>query len=539
MESWALMFPPPDIEEPVRLPPAPEDSDVAEVVVPPIKRRGHPLIAWAVILILVAAAVGMQTLRKSRVEAESEQAGEQAGPSHEDAVTRTVNKVEVRYLIGAHALIRDAGDSFLEQLRGLRTGSVEGQLEYAIYAGELAGPQEALKALRELGSKRSNKLTAEQKELLDILLRLYTDYAHLRFDTPSVSPSERDLLPERLGWAGELALVPEGPVPPSQAAAAVGAPMGAALAATKGSDPDRRAEVLAPAEHTFLTIIAGAVGGLGLALFGLVGLGIMGLLVINRQVRSQLAPPRGNGGIYAETFAVWMLLFLGLALVVGLLLPPDLPAWGKMALNGVCFFASLAALFWPVLRGIPWSTVRREIGWTAGRGPALEALWGGAWYVMSLPILLVGLILTLILIQIRASFESGGSGVPGARDAAHPIVGEIALADPVTLLFIFLLASVAAPIIEETFFRGVLYRHLREATGQWGVALSVLLSGGLVSFIFAVIHPQGYLAVPVLMALAFGFTLARESRGTLIPCMVAHGLNNGIVLLISVLMLSG
>ena len=102
---------------------------------------------------------------------------------------------------------------------------------------------------------------------------------------------------------------------------------------------------------------------------------------------------------------------------------------------------------------------------------------------------------------------------------------------------ILLLAGVVAPIVEETMFRGVLYRHLREASMRFGKALSVLVSGAVVSFVFAVIHPQGIFAVPVLMALAFGFSLIREWRGTLLPCMVAHGLNNGLVTLTMILAL--
>jgi membrane protease YdiL (CAAX protease family) len=39
--------------------------------------------------------------------------------------------------------------------------------------------------------------------------------------------------------------------------------------------------------------------------------------------------------------------------------------------------------------------------------------------------------------------------------------------------------------------------------------------------------------MPPLMALAFMFSLLREWRGTLIPGMVAHGVNNGLVLLFS------
>ncbi len=260
----------------------------------------------------------------------------------------------------------------------------------------------------------------------------------------------------------------------------------------------------------------------------------MGILALTRHVRSRLFFQWGDGGVYAETFAIWMLLFMGLSFGGQFLmrLARGVPQWAIMVLSATCFVASVLALAWPVLRGIPWATVRREIGWTGGRRPWLEVLWGFAWYAMSLPFLGIGLILMVILMQIVAGIQaaSGGSGsAPSSRQAAHPIVGEIAEATPLVLVLIFLVASVAAPIVEETFFRGVLYRHLREATARARVFFSVLISGVVASFIFAIIHPQGYLAAPVLMALAFGFSLAREARGSLIAPMVAHGLNNTIV----------
>jgi membrane protease YdiL (CAAX protease family) len=87
-------------------------------------------------------------------------------------------------------------------------------------------------------------------------------------------------------------------------------------------------------------------------------------------------------------------------------------------------------------------------------------------------------------------------------------------------------------------FRGVLYRHLRDSTRPLRPWQSVLVSALLVSFLFAVIHPQGFLGVPPLMALALAFTLMREWRGTLLPPMIAHGVNNGVATLLLGLMLS-
>ncbi len=76
-------------------------------------------------------------------------------------------------------------------------------------------------------------------------------------------------------------------------------------------------------------------------------------------------------------------------------------------------------------------------------------------------------------------------------------------------------------------FRGLLYRHLREASTRFGRVAGVFFSAALTSFVFAVIHPQGLLGIPVLATLAFGFALMREWRGTLVPSMVAHAVHNG------------
>jgi membrane protease YdiL (CAAX protease family) len=93
-----------------------------------------------------------------------------------------------------------------------------------------------------------------------------------------------------------------------------------------------------------------------------------------------------------------------------------------------------------------------------------------------------------------------------------------------------------APLVEETMFRGALYRHLREASAGWGRVSSVVVSTFLSSFLFAVIHPQGWLAVPVLGGLAAVFALAREWRQSLVPPMVAHAVNNGITTLVLLMM---
>ena len=98
-------------------------------------------------------------------------------------------------------------------------------------------------------------------------------------------------------------------------------------------------------------------------------------------------------------------------------------------------------------------------------------------------------------------------------------------------------ASFVAPLVEETMFRGVLYRHLRDATWRWPPLVSIALAAGLNSFIFAAIHPQGLMAVPLLTALALGFSMARQWRGSLMAPMMMHAMHNGMVTSLLVLML--
>ena len=93
------------------------------------------------------------------------------------------------------------------------------------------------------------------------------------------------------------------------------------------------------------------------------------------------------------------------------------------------------------------------------------------------------------------------------------------------------------PIVEEITFRGVLYRGLR-VRPVGGSALGSIAIGGLVSgFIFAAIHPRGWVAIPALGAIGFAMALAREWRGSLIAPMVMHAINNTVVMTVMVLML--
>jgi membrane protease YdiL (CAAX protease family) len=246
------------------------------------------------------------------------------------------------------------------------------------------------------------------------------------------------------------------------------------------------------------------------------------------RLRGGLRCGSSHGGVYAETFALYMLLFLGLGFAGRYLLSRFEIRGGTLALSGLAALGSLLALVWPVLRGIPWRQVRQDIGWRAGRRPWLEPFLGVGCYAMALPMLFLGVLLMMGLTALRDRLGWGPNEFGPSESPGHPIAFSVAQAGWWVWLEVLFVASVVAPVVEETMFRGVLYRHLREASSGLRPAVSVLLSGLVVSFLFAVIHPQGFLAVPLLLALALAFTLMREWRGTLVPAMVAHGINNAV-----------
>jgi membrane protease YdiL (CAAX protease family) len=204
---------------------------------------------------------------------------------------------------------------------------------------------------------------------------------------------------------------------------------------------------------------------------------------------------------------------------------------------------SLAAgLAWPVLRGVPWRQVRQEIGLTLGRHPLLEPLIGLGGYALILPVFGVGIIISVVLLSLQKRMQLGEhpeENFNPVETPTHPIVEWLGHPDWRLLLQVVILASVLAPLVEEAMFRGVLYRHLRNASARLGRHWSFLVSALVVSFIFAVIHPQGALAVPALMALAFGLNILREWRGSLLPSMIVHGVHNGLTTFVLVKALGG
>jgi membrane protease YdiL (CAAX protease family) len=470
----------------------------AEVTSSP-RKRGQPLLAWLVIFSIVSFILWRHA----------------AKPARDAASWMVPLQMQARYLVGVHSLKFPgaSGKALYEQARSLvNPEGFSQRLRLAVLAGELVGPEEALRVLGELdeGLKRGEVTAPDDPraaEVLSLLRKLYLGYEKGP-SSPDVSDKGREKLRSALGWFGDLALAPE------------------------GGDPAAREKALAPARRTFVGFVILALGGLLALIAGGTLLVVLGSLALLGRLRGRLTPATGHGGLYAEMFAVYMLVYLGLGYLARLL-PEE---WMALWVQGVAMLVSLVALGWPILRGLTWRQVRSDLGLAVGDEAVTEVACGVGTYLAAVPLLFAGILVMLGLVFVQRRLGLGDPLSGGGP--THPIVGVALTANWWVWVQVFLVACVAAPLVEEIMFRGALYRHLREASGRGGRALRILFSAFASSFLFAMIHPQGWLGVPPLMGLAFVFALAREWRGTLLPPMIAHGVNNGVSTLLLLLMAS-
>jgi len=468
----------------------PEDEATGSMKAP---RKGFPILAWSAIVVLVAGIYFLQTYRsEKRAAADNDQAG---------VVTL---QLQARYIVGAAQFTSKS--AFESEALKLNNGPIQRRLRVIILEGELADPARAEELFSDLESqiaKQAIEPSAKDKSLEEILKRLYADYSQERFDAPSVQPNERQTLHRDLGWFGDLALAP-----------------------ADGPDKEAREQVLSPAMVTAAALLAVVAFGLLATLAGLFGLVFLVIFFYSGRVQGGLHCGLSYGGLYAETFAIWLALYPALGVAAALI-----PAGkSQLLVQGMVMLLSLSVLIWPILWGVPWRQVRQDIGLTPGRWPILEPLFGLGGYVMTLPILGIAVIIIMAIMAARGGpFGAHPENNFGPIDQpSHPVVNYFATGNWWTWVQAIILACVVAPIVEETIFRGVLFRNLREMTNRFGFTLSFLISGLIVSFIFAVIHPQGLILVPLLMALAFGFAILREWRGSLVAPMIAHLIQNGL-----------
>ena len=434
--------------------------------------RSGAIVAWGIIALSVIAALASAFLAPGR-----------HAPEPGSRVGLTERELQLRAAVAAHQLAPTLGGTVLAGLDDAMDEPGE-QLHLVVLAGEMLGASEALTRIDRL---TGDGLLPNDRELLG---RLYRD------GPSSLGDEDRGWLRARLGWSAELALVH-------------------GLAA---NDP-ARATVLAQAARTGRAL-AIANGVIITLLLGGIGAGIL-LIVRWRQGRLRAAYPTTvlvavrHPSACLEGFAVYLLGYTAFGLLVGALtaqgLIPDLglsAAWLFLPVVPLVLLAT-------VRRGMAWKDLRQAIGWHAGRGVLREIAAGVVGWLAALPLIAAALVVAQLLAR--------------HYPASHPIEQVLAGADQATLIAMLALASVFAPLVEETMFRGLLFHHLRT---RWAWLPAALLT----SAIFAALHPQGVAALPALTTIALVMAALRAWRGSLIAPIAAHALNNGVVLVVVVLM---
>ena len=135
----------------------------------------------------------------------------------------------------------------------------------------------------------------------------------------------------------------------------------------------------------------------------------------------------------------------------------------------------------------------------------------------------IGLLLGILVLVLSGLIQTmlGGLGVRQTQLQDLSCVRDFPLAGFVGVIFA---AGVLAPIAEELFFRGYVFRTYLRTRGP-------LVAYGLSSLLFASLHLNLPALLPILM-MAVVFCWAYQRTGSIVPSMVAHALNNSVAFVI-------
>jgi hypothetical protein len=272
-----------------------------------------------------------------------------------------------------------------------------------------------------------------------------------------------------------------------------------------------------------------------ITLLGIVGLGIIlwyimevsNGRIVSRSPISAMEPARRNiiSGVLLEVFILYLFLVLFVGTAAGGAL--DLFKHGSEALTSgqtvgltvlVYLLSSGLAFLYLVDRMRVYRISWEDIGLKT-KEPGRDILWGIGGYAAALP--LVG-IASYLANFLNSFIRTPENPVVPLFVESHGSWEQVVL---------FLLAAVAAPFFEETFFRGVLFNSFR---ARWGFTAGVVLS----AFVFGMVHPLPQGLLPIFM-LGCVFAILTNFRGSLLSNMVAHGLNNAVSFVLLLILARG
>ena len=220
----------------------------------------------------------------------------------------------------------------------------------------------------------------------------------------------------------------------------------------------------------------------------------------------------------AELFILWLFLSLVFEFAAAQFVPPSeiatLP-W-VFSLAAAYAAAAVAAIAWFVRSAQPESISLRDLGWRR-IGPATALCAGIAGYLASLPAVYPVLALVNHFI-----------GSPAPSSPVVPIMMSASGTAPRLVLIVLVVA--AAPLAEESIFRGVLFAGLRRRMRFGGAAL-------ISALVFAGAHGQLVALAPIAI---LGIVLAYvyERTGSLWASAITHACFNAASVLALYLLMS-
>ncbi len=166
----------------------------------------------------------------------------------------------------------------------------------------------------------------------------------------------------------------------------------------------------------------------------------------------------------------------------------------------------LALIYFNIIKGVTW----KDIGIRA-ENPIKIITYGILGGILLFGLVVFAGIIMELLLPIKPSLQPFAKLVLEAKD----------FNDLIVLLFI---GSVLAPIGEEIYFRGMVYPVFKE---KWGLFAGMIISG----LFFALLHFDILRFFPLLLG-GVGLAYIYEKSRSLFACMLAHGLWNGVMILL-------
>ncbi len=221
--------------------------------------------------------------------------------------------------------------------------------------------------------------------------------------------------------------------------------------------------------------------------------------------RSQRRFPPANWGPWAALLGVFVALAVGQVLAVPALLLGE-NGHGELTTGGD-IIAQTATELGFLLVPMALASMRGAKGWEILDRLGVRAFRPSAFGWMAL---------TFALYLAFTIFYSVVITEPKQKDIAESF-GPVAVQ--------IVLIVIAAPIAEETCFRGMLFGGLRTKLPRLAAAL-------ITGLIFGALHAlTGVTAVPPLIVFGFLLALLYDKTGSIVPGILLHVLNNSIALL--------